>query len=73
MVRCKLSDLVHIEPKHLVFVNHRLKITNVVHEINSGVPFIFLVANVSNNRRKMPDKMVLGYGTCNQTLLIPLI
>ena len=72
LVRCQLPGLVHTEPKHSVFVNHRLRLTNGIHEIDPDRPFLFVVGNFSTTARKIPKNMVLGYATPNPTLLIPV-
>lgn len=70
LVRYELRSLAHTEPKHAVFVKHRLKITNGIQEIDTGKPFIFVVANFSNVPRKIPKHMVLGYATQSPNLLL---
>lgn len=61
-----------MDPKHAVFVNHRRKITNGVHKINSDVPFMFPLTNFSNTGRKISKQMELGYATRNPMLIIIL-
>lgn len=72
MVRCNLSGMVHKEPKHSVFVNHRLNITNRVHKSNSDISFMILVAVFSNTGCKITKHIIIGYATRNPTLIIPL-
>lgn len=73
MVRCNLRGLIHTEPKQSVFINHRLKLDNGVHEVDLNVPFTVLVPNFSNVRRTIQKHMVRCYATPKPTLLIPLL
>lgn len=58
-LRFQLPDLVHTEPKHSVFVNHLLRPTKRIHEIDPHKPFIVVVGNFSNIPRKIPKHMIL--------------
>lgn len=59
MLYCLLLDLFHTEPKHSVLVNHRLRLTNGIDDIDRERPFIIFIANFSNVPRKIPKHMVL--------------
>lgn len=72
LVRCKLPGLVQMKPKYAVFVNHRLRLTNVINEIDQERPFTVVVANFSNVSRKIPKHVVLGFPTRSPKLLIPV-
>lgn len=71
MIRCNLSGLVYMDPRHSIFVNHRFEIFNGVQEINSKVPFMVLVISFSNTVCKIPKHIVLGYAALNTALIIP--
>lgn len=50
LVLFQLPGLFHMEPKHAVFVNHLLKLTKGIREIDADKPFIVFVANFSHMR-----------------------
>lgn len=70
-VRFQLPGLVNTEPKHAVFVNNLLKITNSMHKIYPDKPFIVVASRFSHVPRKSPKNMVRNYATWGRKLLIP--
>lgn len=69
---CQLSSLVYTEPKHAVFINHHLKLTNGNREIDPDKSFIVVVNNFSTARQKNPKYMLLRYATLSPKILIPV-
>lgn len=58
MVRCLSSGIFHTETKDSVFVNHHLRLSNRIHGMDPGKPFIVVVTNFSNVPQKIRKHMV---------------
>lgn len=72
LVRGKRPGLIHMDPKHGVLVNDRLKVTNGIHDIDTDKPLIVVVYNFSNVPPKITKHIMLGYTTRSPKLLLPV-